>query len=62
MKSAYLYVRVSTDEQMRKGYSLPEQEYRLLKYCIQNQIVVKEIFREDFSAKDFNRPEWKKNN
>jgi DNA invertase Pin-like site-specific DNA recombinase len=22
--------------------------------------VVKNIFREDFSAKDFNRPEWKK--
>ncbi|WP_083996877.1 recombinase family protein [Chryseobacterium sp. BLS98] len=59
MKSAYLYVRVSTDEQMRKGYSLPEQEERLLKYCELNQIVVKGIFREDFSAKDFNRPEWK---
>jgi len=25
MKTAYLYVRVSTDEQKRKGYSLPEQ-------------------------------------
>nr|WP_315085944.1 recombinase family protein [uncultured Chryseobacterium sp.] len=60
MKSTYLYVRVSTDEQMRKGYSLPEQEERLLKYCELNQIVVKGIFREDFSAKDFNRPEWKK--
>jgi site-specific DNA recombinase len=32
MESAYLYVRVSTDEQKRKGYSLPEQE-DLLKYC-----------------------------
>ncbi|WP_117585919.1 recombinase family protein [Chryseobacterium luteum] len=59
MKSAYLYVRVSTDEQMRKGYSLPEQEERLLKYCELNQIIVKGLFREDFSAKDFNRPEWK---
>jgi len=59
MKSAYLYVRVSTDEQMRKGYSLPEQEERLLKYCELNQIIVKGIFREDFSAKDFNRPKWK---
>ncbi len=27
MKTAYLYVRVSTDEQKRKGYSLPEQEW-----------------------------------
>ena len=60
IKSAYLYVRVSTDEQKRKGYSLPEQEDRLLRYCEQNHIAVKGIFREDFSAKDFNRPEWKK--
>ncbi|WP_241314047.1 recombinase family protein [Chryseobacterium arthrosphaerae] len=60
MKSAYLYVRVSTDEQKRKGYSLPEQEERLLKYCEYNNIEVKGIYREDFSAKDFNRPEWKK--
>ncbi|WP_449399199.1 recombinase family protein [Chryseobacterium wanjuense] len=60
MKTAYLYVRVSTDEQKRKGYSLPEQEDRLLKYCKYNNIEVKGIYREDFSAKNFNRPEWKK--
>ena len=60
MKSAYLYVRVSTDEQKRKGYSLPEQEDRLLKYCEYNNIEVKAVYREDFSAKNFNRPEWKK--
>jgi len=60
MKSAYLYVRVSTDEQKRKGYSLPEQEDRLIKYCEYNNILVKGIFREDFSAKTFNRPEWTK--
>jgi site-specific DNA recombinase len=60
MKSAYLYLRVSTDEQKRKGYSLPEQEDRLLKYCEGNGIKVKGIYREDFSAKNFIRPEWKK--
>jgi len=60
MKTAYLYVRVSTDEQKRRGYSLPEQEDRLLKYCEYNNIEVKGIYREDFSAKTFNRPEWKK--
>lgn len=59
-KSAYLYIRVSTDEQKRKGYSLPEQEDRLLKYCAYNNIEVKGVYREDFSAKNFNRPEWKK--
>ncbi len=60
MKTAYLYVRVSTDEQKKKGYSLPEQEDRLLKYCHYNSIKVLGIYREDYSAKDFNRPEWKK--
>jgi site-specific DNA recombinase len=60
MKKAYLYIRVSTDEQKRRGYSLPEQEDRLIKYCEYNKIKVKGIYREDFSAKTFNRPEWKK--
>lgn len=60
MKKVYLYIRVSTDEQKRKGYSLPEQEDRLLKYCEYNNIEVIGIYREDFSAKNFNRPEWKK--
>jgi site-specific DNA recombinase len=60
MNSAYLYVRVSTDEQKRKGYSLPEQEDRLLRHCEQNNIEVKGIFREDYSAKNFSRPEWQK--
>jgi site-specific DNA recombinase len=60
MKSAYLYVRVSTDEQKRKGYSLSDQEDRLLKYCEYSDIQVKGIYREEYSAKNFNRPEWKK--
>ncbi len=60
MKSAYLYCRVSTDEQKWKGSSLVEQEDRLIKHCEINSIQIKEIFREDYSAKDFNRPEWNK--
>lgn len=31
IKSAYLYCRVSPDEQKRKGYSLVEQEDQLMK-------------------------------
>jgi len=60
MKSAYLYVRVSTDEQKRKGHSLEEQEERLRRHCEIYGIQIKGIYREDYSAKDFNRPEWKK--
>lgn len=59
MRIAYLYVRVNTDEQKRKGYSLPKQEERLLLYCRYNNIEVKGIYHEDFSAKNFNCPEWK---
>lgn len=58
MKTAYLYVRISTDEQKRKGYSLPEQEDCLLRYCEAHNIEVKGIYREDYSAKTFKRPEW----
>ncbi|MDE1191425.1 MAG: recombinase family protein [Arachidicoccus sp.] len=60
MKTAYLYVRVSTDEQKRKGHSLEEQEDRLIRYCEIYGIKILGIYREDYSAKDFNRPEWKK--
>jgi len=56
MESAYLYIRVSTDDQKRKVYSLPEQEDQLLKYCAHNNIRIKRIFSENYSAKNFNRP------
>jgi site-specific DNA recombinase len=60
MKIADLYVRVSTDEQAEKGYSLRSQQDVLEKYCELNDIKVRKIYIEDFSAKTFNRPEWKK--
>ncbi|WP_183573721.1 recombinase family protein [Mucilaginibacter sp. X5P1] len=60
MKSPYIYVRVSTDEQKRRGYSLIEQEERLLEYCKTNDIRLDRIFQEDHSAKDINRPACKK--
>ena len=58
MKKAILMTRVSSDEQA-KGYSLGDQEDRLVKYCEFNNIEIVEIYREDHSAKDFNRLEWK---
>ncbi|MDC8107162.1 recombinase family protein [Chryseobacterium sp. PTM-20240506] len=50
MKKAYLYVRVSTYEKKRKGYFLPEQEDRFLKYCKYNNTEVKGIYKEDYSG------------
>ena len=53
------YSRVSTDEQADNGFSLNHQEEMLRKYCgIKNYNILKH-FTEDYSAKNFDRPEWK---
>ncbi len=49
--------RVSSDEQA-KGYSLDIQHEQLTTYCNRNDINVLKHYREDHSAKDFNRPEF----
>ena len=54
------YKRVSTDDQADRGFSLQHQENMLLQYCQLHNYNVIEIYTEDYSAKDFNRPEWKK--
>lgn len=59
MQVADLYVRVSSDEQA-KGYSLRSQEAVLRQYCQLRNIQVRHVFVEDYTAKHFNRPEWKK--
>ena len=58
-KRAVIYIRVSTDEQAEKGYSLKLQEEVCKKYCDFHNIEVVALFKEDFSAKTFERPEWK---
>lgn len=59
MQVADLYVRVSTDEQT-KGYSPRSQEAVLRQYCELRNINVRNVFYEDYTAKHFNRPEWRK--
>ena len=58
MLSADLYIRVSTDEQTDRGFSQRYQEEILKKYCQVNTIQVRKIVFEDYSAKNFHRPEW----
>ena len=58
MKRAALMARVSSDEQA-KGYSLDIQSEALEKYCQRNNIEIAYTFREDHSAKNFNRPAFK---
>jgi DNA invertase Pin-like site-specific DNA recombinase len=57
---AILYIRVSTDEQAEKGYSLKHQEERITQYCNYQNIEIVAIYKEDHSAKSFERPEFKK--
>ena len=59
-KTAVIYIRVSTDEQRDQGFSLQDQEIRCVKYCKDNGIRVLEMFQDDYSAKDFNRPAFQK--
>ena len=58
MKVADLYIRVSTDEQADKGYSQRNQDEMLQKFCRINNIKIRKVVYEDFSAKTFNRPAW----
>ncbi|RZJ91049.1 MAG: recombinase family protein [Chryseobacterium sp.] len=58
MQTAILYIRVSTDEQAKKGYSLGHQEEVLRHYCLVKDIDILKIISEDYSAKNFKRPAW----
>lgn len=59
MKNAIIYTRVSTDEQADKGYSLRYQEERLRQYCGIQKLDVIAHFKDDYSAKTFERPAFK---
>jgi site-specific DNA recombinase len=59
MKKAILYIRVSTDEQAERGHSLAYQEEKLTMYCQLKGIEIVKLFKEDYSAKTFERPKIK---
>ncbi len=53
-----LYCRVSTDEQADSGFSLNYQEGWLRDYCERYGFNIIQVFIEDHSARNFNRPVW----
>ena len=53
-----IYTRVSTDEQADKGYSLRHQLEMVERYCHLKEYEILKHFQDDFSAKNFNRPDW----
>lgn len=58
MKNVLSYSRVSTDEQAQQGYSLEYQQQTIQRYCELKGYHISVSYKEDYSAKDFNRPEW----
>ncbi|WJQ03258.1 recombinase family protein [Geobacillus stearothermophilus] len=55
------YVRVSTDEQAKEGFSIPAQRERLRAFCeSQGWEIVQEYIEEGWSAKDLNRPQMQR--
>ncbi len=56
-KVAGLYIRVSTEDQAREGFSLPEQEKRLRAMCEYKGYKIYKLYKDaGISAKDMNRP------
>lgn len=55
---AYLYIRVSTDEQAEKGYSQKHQDEKLRQHCAYHNIEIAGVYWEDYSGKTFDRPEF----
>lgn len=57
-----IYVRVSTDEQAKHGYSILAQIEKLEAYCVsQGWEVIGEVYVDDgYSAKDLNRPHFQR--
>ncbi|OAO78072.1 Integrase [Anoxybacillus flavithermus] len=56
-----LYIRVSTEEQAREGYSIQAQRNKLEAYCVsQGWDVVGFYIDDGYSAKDLERPEMKR--
>lgn len=53
--TAFLYSRVSTEEQSSKGNSLKIQQEILYKYCQLSDVVIQKEFAEEYSAKTFKK-------
>ena len=58
---AAIYIRVSTEDQAREGYSLAAQEEMLHAYCEAQGYTVADVYSDDgFSGKNTNRPSYRR--
>ncbi len=61
MKRVALYVRVSTEDQAKEGYSLDAQEKRLSDYCKFNGLEIAGLYRDEgYSGRNTFRPAYRR--
>lgn len=59
IKSASIYIRVSTFDQARKGFSFGEQEERLKEFCKFKRYNIYKVYQDaEISAKNDKRPTY----
>ena len=58
-KIADIYIRVSTLDQVREGFSLPEQKEKLIEFCKSKGYEIHEVYADEgISGKDDKRPAY----
>uniref|UniRef100_UPI0040486804 recombinase family protein n=1 Tax=Algoriphagus sp. TaxID=1872435 RepID=UPI0040486804 len=55
-----IYTRVSTEDQKENGFSLQDQERRLREHCKKMGFNIKGHYQDNYSGKNFNRPEFQR--
>ena len=59
IRIAGIYTRVSTEDQAREGFSMGEQEERLIEYCNFKRYQVYKVYKDPgISAKNDKRPSY----
>ncbi len=61
MKRVAVYVRVSTEDQAKEGYSLDAQSRKLRDYCAFNGWDIADIYRDEgYSGRNIHRPQYRR--
>jgi site-specific DNA recombinase len=59
MKRAIIYLRISTDRQ--SNYSIEGQQMHIRSWCERNNVEIIDVFTDEgFSARNFDRPDYKR--
>ena len=57
-RKALAYIRKSTNDTNRQKYSIQSQREQIEAWCLQQNVTLIRTFKDDHSAKTFNRPGW----